>query len=49
MLYLNYVDEKAGPFQIVKKSINSNLDPLKNIFARSISTANYCDSFEKEY
>ena len=47
MVYLNTVEEKSGPFQIVDRSINLNIDPVKMIFARAISTANYCDSFEK--
>ena len=47
MVYLNHVDEESGPFQIVDKSINFNIDPLKMLFARAISTANYCDSYEK--
>mgnify|MGYP001500004624 CR=1 FL=1 len=47
MVYLNNVEEKSGPFQIVDKSINLNIDPVKMIFARAISTANYCDSYEK--
>ena len=44
IVYLNNVDANSGPFQIVRKSLNYKIDPLKMLFARSISTSNYCDS-----
>lgn len=46
MVYLNDVDCNSGPFQVIKYSHNSFFDPIKYLFARSISTANYCDSPE---
>ena len=46
MVYLNEVDINSGPFQVVKKSHNFILDPIKLLFARAICTSNYCDSPE---
>lgn len=44
MVYLSNVEYNSGPFQVVKNSHNFYIDPIKLLFARSIATANYCDS-----
>ena len=46
IMYLNDVALKNGPFSYVVKSNRWVYDDLQNIFSRSISTGNYCDSPE---
>ena len=47
MIYLNEVDATSGPFQVIADSLDYHYDQLQYLFARAISTANYCDSPQK--
>ncbi len=42
MLYLNDIDENAGPFSYVPTSNRFMIDPVQQIFGRSITTGSYC-------
>lgn len=42
MIYLNDIDEEAGPFSYVPQSNRFMIDPVQQIFGRSITTGSYC-------